>query len=116
VTQPERRHAADADETPEPQPHARLTATVRGRVQGVGFRWFVERSSHRLGLTGWVRNRADRSVELVAEGPPSALDRLEVALRDGPPGARVDDVDTRRDPATGEFARFTIRSGSHPGD
>jgi acylphosphatase len=55
-------------------------------------------------------------VELVAEGPPSALDRLEVALRDGPPGARVDDVDTRRDPATGEFARFTIRSGSHPGD
>lgn len=94
----------------------RLTAVVRGRVQGVGFRWFVERTAASLGLTGWVRNREDRSVEVVAEGPPAVLDRFAAALHEGPPGARVEHVAERRDPATGEFRRFSIRAGWHPGD
>jgi len=94
----------------------RLTAVVRGRVQGVGFRWFVVRSAEVLGLTGWVRNLEDRSVEVVAEGPSATLDQLTLALSEGPPGARVESIDQRRDPATGSFERFRVRSGSHPGD
>src|SRR5439155_20058522 len=55
----------------------RLEATVRGRVQGVGFRYFVVREAMELGLVGWVANAADGSVVLVAEGPPAALDALD---------------------------------------
>lgn len=65
---------------------------VRGRVQGVGFRWFVLGTARELGVRGWVRNRADGGVEAVAEGAPDALGRLRRALESGPPGARVDDV------------------------
>jgi acylphosphatase len=94
----------------------RLEATVRGRVQGVGFRWFVSRTAARLELSGWVANRPDGSVQLVAEGPESALEALEAALRRGPQGAGVADVEVRRLPATGTYGAFEIRSGSHPGD
>lgn len=94
----------------------RLEAIVRGRVQGVGFRWFVERQAHALGLTGWVANRPDRSVQVVAEGPTGALERLIEALGRGPSGARVTAVDQQRMPPTGSFTRFAIRSGAHPGD
>ena len=54
-------------------PPQRLVATVRGMVQGVGFRWFVQREAARLGLDGWVANQVDGSVEVVAEGPDAAL-------------------------------------------
>jgi acylphosphatase len=92
--------------TPE---HQRLTARVTGRVQGVGFRWWTRRMASNLGLVGWVMNADDeRSVELVAEGPPDALDRLERWLASGPDGARVDAVDARRGPASGEFGEFGI--------
>ena len=87
----------------------RLTVRVVGRVQGVGFRWWVVRQAEALGLTGWVMNADDeRSVELVAEGEPAALNQLERLVRDGPPGAWVDSVDARRSPASGEFGRFSI--------
>ena len=87
----------------------RLTARVTGRVQGVGFRWWVRRQADALGLTGWVMNGDDeRSVELVAEGPSDALDRLERQLSWGPSGARVDKVAARREPASGEFDAFGI--------
>ena len=87
----------------------RLSARVFGRVQGVGFRWWVVREAEALGLTGWVMNHEDeRSVELVAEGSASALDRLERLLHDGPPGARVERVEVTRGPASGEFRRFGI--------
>lgn len=87
----------------------RLTARITGRVQGVGFRWWVRRRADALGLTGWVMNADDeRSVELVAEGPSDALDRLERELRRGPSGARVDDVAAQREPASGEFDAFGI--------
>ena len=87
----------------------RLSATVTGRVQGVGFRWWVRSFADRMGLTGWVMNGADeRSVELVAEGPPPALEELERLLRQGPPGAVVDRVDATRSPASGRYGRFQI--------
>jgi acylphosphatase len=66
---------------------------VRGRVQGVGFRWFVMREAARLDLAGYVRNLPDGTVEVVAQGAVAALASLESALRHGPPAARVDGVD-----------------------
>jgi acylphosphatase len=66
---------------------------VRGRVQGVGFRWFVEREAHMLGVAGWVRNNADGSVEVMAQGSREQLASLRTKLRQGPRAARVDDVE-----------------------
>ena len=66
---------------------------VRGRVQGVGFRWFVEREAHVLGVSGWVRNNADGSVEVLAQGTRDQLLGLRSRLRQGPRAARVDDVE-----------------------
>jgi acylphosphatase len=94
----------------------RLEARVTGTVQGVGFRWFVVRRATDLGLTGWTANQRDGSVQVVAEGTPSALDELDGQLHEGPPGAHVDNVDVVRMPPTGEFTNFGIRSGSHRGD
>jgi acylphosphatase len=73
-------------------PHARRFL-VRGRVQGVGFRWFVEREAHILGIAGWVRNRADGTVEVLAMGTRDQLSGLRTRLREGPRAARVDDVE-----------------------
>jgi acylphosphatase len=94
----------------------RLTARVFGDVQGVGFRWFVAREAARLGLVGWVVNRSDGTVGVVAEGDPAALEKLREALEVGPPAARVSRVEGDRSPATGGMDRFEVRSGSHPGD
>ena len=66
---------------------------VRGRVQGVGFRWFVEREAHILGISGWVRNNSDGSVEVMAQGTREQLQGLRSRLRQGPRAARVDDVE-----------------------
>ena len=65
---------------------------VTGRVQGVGFRWFVEREAAQLSITGWVRNRENGSVEVMATGSRDQLATLHVRLREGPRAARVDDV------------------------
>ena len=70
-----------------------LRFVVRGRVQGVGFRWFVEREAHVLGVSGWVRNNADGSVEVLAQGTRDQLLGLRSRLRQGPRAARVDDVE-----------------------
>ena len=99
-----------------PTPTERLEATIRGRVQGVGFRYFVVRQALELGLVGWVANAPDGRVRSVAEGSPAALDAFEAALNVGPMGAIVDTVDVVRMPATGTFDRFAVRSGAHPGD
>jgi acylphosphatase len=66
---------------------------VRGRVQGVGFRFFVEREAHMLGVAGWVRNSPDGSVEVLAMGTPAQLIGLRGRLQAGPRAARVDTVD-----------------------
>jgi acylphosphatase len=66
---------------------------VRGRVQGVGFRWYVEREAHTLGVYGWVRNTFDGSVEVLATGTREQLSQLRRKLREGPRAARVDDLE-----------------------
>jgi acylphosphatase len=70
----------------------RARLVVSGRVQGVGFRWFVREAARQHRLAGWVRNRADGSVELEASGEEAAFRAFVTALRKGPPGARVDEV------------------------
>lgn len=94
----------------------RLEAVVRGRVQGVGFRYYVAREARRLGLAGWVANDRDGSVRAVAEGSGPELDRIEHLLRTGPPGAIVEGVSAVRMPGTGTFDGFVVRSGDHGGD
>jgi acylphosphatase len=75
---------------------------VRGRVQGVGFRWFVEREAHMLGIAGWVRNNHDGTVEVLAQGTRDQLSGLHSRLREGPRAARVDTVEvSEADPAAG---------------
>ena len=87
----------------------RLSARVIGRVQGVGFRWWARRQAAELELVGWVMNADDeRSVELVAEGDSEALAELERRLAQGPPGARVEQVESRRAEASGEYDTFGI--------
>jgi len=81
---------------------------VTGRVQGVGFRWFVEREAKLLALRGWVRNRYDGSVEVLACGTDEQLGRLYTKLRTGPPAARVDDVDVQDAPDYTESNTFQI--------
>jgi acylphosphatase len=97
-------------------PPIRLVAVVHGLVQGVGFRWFVQREATSLSLTGWTANLADGSVEVVAEGSSADLERLEERLREGPSGAFVSGVDVRHEPARADLIDFVIRSGAHRGD
>ena len=68
---------------------------IRGRVQGVGYRAWVEHEALRRGLDGWARNRRDGSVEAVFAGPPDAVAAMVAACRRGPPSARVEAVDAR---------------------
>lgn len=65
---------------------------VKGRVQGVGFRWFVHREAAELGLRGWVRNTDNGAVEILAAGEPDQLEDLMLALQKGSRGSRVDQV------------------------
>lgn len=88
----------------------RLHANISGRVQGVGFRAFTASNASRLGLTGWVRNRYDGTVETVAEGGRDTLEDFLRQLRNGPGPAYVENVDVEWLSATGEFSRFQVRS------
>jgi acylphosphatase len=65
---------------------------VRGRVQGVGFRWYVVDAARELRLAGWVKNRRDGNVEVAAAGESDALAKFEAAVKTGPPAARVEEV------------------------
>jgi acylphosphatase len=94
----------------------RLEALVHGRVQGVGYRWYVVRLADRLQLAGWVANQADGSVRCVAEGSRGSLETLLAGLRAGPAGARVDRITETWLAATGGFDGFDVRSGGHRGD
>ena len=71
----------------------RLHVVVRGRVQRVGFRWFVQAEARSLDLAGWVRNTTDGSVEVEAEGEQASVQKLRGALVRGPDGAHVESVD-----------------------
>ena len=94
----------------------RLEAVVHGRVQGVGFRFFVLRVADGLPITGWVANEGDGTVRCVAEGSREDLDRLLSALREGPAGAVVQNVTEQWSPATGRLRGFGVRSSGHRGD
>lgn len=86
-----------------------LQATVRGHVQGVGFRDFVYTRARFLGVRGYVRNLKDfRSVEVIAEGEPEQLEQLLEYLREGPRGSRVEDVDVAWGEASGRFTHFGV--------
>ena len=94
----------------------RVEASVRGRVQGVGFRYFVLREAMALGLDGFVANERDGSVRVVAEGARPDLDALLLRLEAGPPASIVERVSTRWEPARGAATGFRIESGEHRGD
>lgn len=94
----------------------RLDASVRGRVQGVGFRYFVLREAEWLELDGFVANERDGSVHVVAEGPGEVLDELLARLNEGPPASIVERVIDRREPARGIGPGFRVASGEHRGD
>jgi acylphosphatase len=87
----------------------RLRARIHGFVQGVSFRYYALREAQGLGVTGWVRNRFDGSVEVVAEGEAQAVNRLLSWLHRGPPAAQVERVDAVWEQPTGEFRRFEVR-------
>ena len=76
--------------------------TVRGYVQGVGFRWFARETAETLGLSGWVRNREDGSVEAEAEGTAHALDEFVRRLRGENPAAHVESIEVRPIAARGD--------------
>jgi acylphosphatase len=106
----------DTAESRAAAPVARLDATIRGRVQGVGYRYLVLRRAMDLGLVGWVANTADGSVRCVVEGPRPALETLLETLAVGPAGALVKQVLPTWSAPAGGFASFEIRSGGHRGD
>lgn len=99
----------DASEMTAPGGEQRLTAIVRGEVQGVGYRYFAQRQARALGLRGYARNRADGTVEVVAEGSRPQLERLLAELWRGPGAARVAEVEATWSAATGTFGGFGIR-------
>jgi acylphosphatase len=86
----------------------RIRAVVLGRVQGVSYRASTAAEARRLGLAGWVRNRADGSVELEAEGDDAAIDALVAWCEHGPPAARVTRVTVEAIAATGASSVFSI--------
>lgn len=90
-------------------PEARLHAIIQGRVQGVSFRFYTLNRARELGVTGYVINRWDDTVEVVAEGQRAALEELLSYLRTGPRGAFVTGVAIEWLPAVGDFRRFEVR-------
>ncbi len=90
----------------------RVSLRIRGKVQGVFFRESTRQEATRLGLTGWVRNRDDGSVEAVAEGEPAALEEFIRWCHRGPQAARVTDVERTESEPTGEFRAFTVERTS----
>ena len=89
-----------------------LHAIVHGRVQGVNYRYYTVREATRLELTGWVRNRRDGTVEVLAEGSRAQLDQLVTFLQRGPSSAKVQQTDLTWREVSGTYDDFTIRYGS----
>ena len=85
-----------------------FNAIVRGRVQGVGFRYFTKRQAEELKITGWVRNLPDGTVEITAKGSPEALEQFMQRLEAGPIGSRVDQVQAQWLEAPGDSKGFEI--------
>jgi len=94
--------------TTDPNERERIHVWVSGRVQGVGFRAFVQYSAARLGLTGWVRNVGEDQVETVAEGPRPVLEQFATEVKAGPPSSYVNEARLEWEPASGEFQHFDV--------
>jgi len=86
----------------------RATVRVKGRVQGVFFRYSAKLEANRLGLTGWIRNCEDGDVRTTVEGPHERVAEFVAWCRVGPPGAIVTDVEVNESPATGNFSAFRV--------
>ena len=86
----------------------RVHLIVSGDVQAVGYRAWTVRQAEELGLSGWVKNREDGAVEIVAEGPKVGLEELENRCRRGPDVAWIEHVDVRWERATGEYVTFEV--------
>ena len=86
-----------------------LHVIVKGRVQGVSFRYYTRQQAFRLGISGWIRNNADGTVEVLAQGTREHLEELLDFLHVGSPSARVTDIDVEWSPATEPLDRFSIR-------
>ena len=97
-------------QTYRPASHSRVHMLVTGMVQGVGFRYFTVMAARRYGLTGWVRNRMDGSVELEAQGEGIGLERFERAVEAGPRWSRVEHVDIDVVPPVSGERDFSARS------
>lgn len=97
----------------EENAQARLHAVIEGTVQGVGFRYYVQDAANLLGVNGWVRNRWDGNVEVLAEGERSQLEKLLAALRRGPRSAHVMGVHFTWQDYSGEFTSFRVRQTSN---
>ena len=95
---------------------ARVEAVVRGRVQGVGFRYFAWHEAHGLDLEGWVANESDGSLRCLVQGPRDRVEAMLLRLEAGPAGAIVERVDATWLPAAGPLGPFAVRSGAHRGD
>jgi len=93
----------------QPNECTRVHVWVAGRVQGVGFRAFVQQTAMMIGVTGWVRNVGTGSVEAVAEGEKERVERFLQAVKRGPRMSFVDDAREEWEPATGEYATFEVR-------
>lgn len=104
------------DEPRDDEPRIRAEAVVRGRVQGVGYRFFAARSAADLGLGGWVVNEPDGSVRCLVDGHGPVVEAFLRELARGPHGSSVTAVDVVRTPSPAPIARFEIRSGWHSGD
>ncbi|MDX1413042.1 MAG: acylphosphatase [Candidatus Promineifilaceae bacterium] len=85
-----------------------IRAIIYGHVQGVYFRYHTRKEATRLNLTGWVANRIDGTVEVVAEGPENALREMIRFLHQGSPGARVERVEVTWQATSGEFNEFSV--------
>lgn len=92
----------------EPHETCQLHTLIEGRVQGVGFRFFVQARAEKLGIKGWVRNTYDGNVEVMAEGPRETLETLLLDLRTGPPSAWVTQVKITWSAPTGKFRSFSV--------
>jgi acylphosphatase len=97
-----------ADRGPQADDELCRRFVVKGRVQGVGYRWFVEAEAHKLAISGWVRNNPDGSVEVLAMGSREQLLALRAKLRQGPRAARVDEVEEREARPIPDLKTFRI--------
>jgi acylphosphatase len=98
-----------AESAPERSEPARAHVWVTGRVQGVGFRFFVEESARIIGVSGWVRNVGYNTVEAIAEGRQTQIDQFVQMMKTGPRAARVDECRVDVETPAGEFQDFQVR-------